>query len=58
MCEARLVKNGSIIENRQIDRVPIKGEYVWRDDDRELFVVAEVFWRTDGKASILLKDIE
>lgn len=52
----RLINHGKVIEEREMDRVPIKEEEIIIGDIQEerFLVVKEVFWRQDGHASLLL----
>jgi hypothetical protein len=50
----RLLKDTRIIEEREMDRVPVKDELIWIHED--LYIVTEVHWRQDGHASLLITE--
>ncbi len=52
----RLLVGVTILEERTMDRVPAKGEYVWVGDN--MHTVEDIHWRRDGHASVLLSKID
>ena len=52
-----LVHGGKNLPSRKFDRVPMQGEIILYHSDKDdfnFFYVAEVNWREDGSAALLL----